>query len=115
VEPKLYQVVPAALLRFEGHFEPFENWSPELQQMIKILKMNPDANVNWQGLPESIVRDWRKFPARDRRFRKSLSKSKSISVRLKANTVQELDSYCAERSIDRTEAIHRAIEKLKEN
>lgn len=112
VEPRLYQLIPAALLRFEGHFEPFGEWPPELQRMTESLKNDLDQPVSWQGFSDSVIKGWLSFPTGDRRSRRA--GSKIISLRIKTETCRFLDLYCEERKIDRTEGIHRAIEKLKE-
>src|SRR5262249_1900769 len=73
VEPRILEVLPAAVMRLEKHFNYNPEIHVELRAVIEKLKENVDGN--FFGIPTEKLRPWLNIRLKDRRV-KSLEEKK---------------------------------------
>ncbi len=103
VEPRILEVLPAAVLRLGKHFYPFEN-NP-LLTVIDQLRRREEKGDAFFGMPYEKIRQWADFPLRDGRV-KSVTKKKVVKTfRLDPIAIERLKRAAEEKGITETEVL----------
>lgn len=109
VEPRILEVLPAALLRFPRHFITDTSRHYELLAIVKSLRNGDSHGPSLWNIPFDKLRAWQKLPTADgrvkleRRIVKTFRLSPTIAKLLKESALQ---SGCTE-----TEILEQAIRK----
>lgn len=67
VEPRVLEVLPAAMLRFPKSFLHWENIPEKLRVVLECLKKNLDEGPDLGGLPYKDLKQWADFELPDKR------------------------------------------------
>ena len=70
VEFRIFEVLPAAVLRLGKHFDLDPARHPELAKVVARLRRSEATGEAFCGMPYDKVKAWAEFPLRDRGFRK---------------------------------------------
>lgn len=88
VEPRILEVLPAAVMRLEKHF----NYNPEVHTELKraIEQLRGNGEGNFLGVPTEKIRPWLNIRLKDKRI-KSLDEKKVIKTfRLSPATIERI-------------------------
>jgi len=67
VEPRILEVLPAAVLRLGAHFDFDAKRFPELAPVLNALRKREREGPDFLGVPYAKLRVWADFPLPDRR------------------------------------------------
>jgi hypothetical protein len=115
VEPRILEVLPAAVLRLEKHFDLNPELHPELYKIILQLKNNANTGDDFYHVPFVKLKYWVDFPLLDKRT-KILSKKKILKTfRLSPEVVKTIKRLAQELGLTEVQLVERKIMDLKTN
>lgn len=109
VEPRILEVLPAAVLRLGKHFEFNPGRHKELVEILAQLRKRESAGPAFFGIPYSKVRIWTDFPLRDKRV-KSIEEKKVVrTFRMNPLALTRLRQIAKEKGTSETSVIEQLI------
>ncbi|MCB9026435.1 MAG: hypothetical protein H6625_08980 [Bdellovibrionaceae bacterium] len=113
VEPRILEVLPAALLHYRANFIGLENIPPKLEEVLKAIRNNAELGPNFEGIEYAKMKSWANAPLRDKRTKPVNEKKQKKTFGFQLKTINKLQELVASgRFKDQTSAIEAAIEKL---
>ncbi len=113
VEPRILEVLPAAILRFKKNWVGLDNAPPELLEVIECIRQNREFGHSFEGLEYKKMKFWANAPLKDKRTKPVQEKRRSKIFRLRPESLLKLETLVkSKRFSDQTEALEAAIEKL---
>lgn len=110
LDHRMYQLIPGVLIRFPTHFKTIRQLPATVADAIARLRSGATDGPEFFGYPFSLLRSWMHFQPIDRRAHRVIGSL--LRVRLNPSATRKLDLFTAGQSLTKTEAIHRAIDKL---
>jgi hypothetical protein len=105
VEPRILEVLPAAVLRLGKHFDLDPTVHRELAEVVDQLRKRDENGNAFYGMPYEKVRVWTDFPLRDKRV-KPLTKRKVVKTfRLDPIAVESLRKIAEQKGCTETEVL----------
>lgn len=105
VEPRILEVLPAAVLRLAKHFDLDPAVHRELAETVDQLRRRKENGKAFYGMPYEKVRVWVDFPLRDKRV-KPLTKRKVVKTfRLDPTAVENLRRVAEQKGCTETEIL----------
>lgn len=117
VEPRLFQIIPTAAIRFSHHFDHQEFWPEEVIEIIRKIKsvenkrsrlQIQNSKIQFRAVPLITLLSWINFEVKDRRVKRVASKL--TNLRIDQKTFEALAELAAHRQASKTDIIHEAIE-----
>ncbi len=109
VEPRILEVLPAAILRLEGHFDFDKNEYPELARVIAQLQKQLPNGDNYMDIPYNKIRTWADLPLNDARTKTPSQKRKVKTYRLHPQSIEIIKHLAQVWQCSETEAIERVL------
>jgi hypothetical protein len=88
VEPRILEVLPAAVIRLEKHFDFHPEKHTELKNAIELLLADEDGIFN--GIPLEKIKPWLNLKLKDGRVKKLADKKIMKTFRLRPETVEKI-------------------------
>ena len=109
VEPRILEVLPAAILRLPRHFDLDPVKHDELFATVERLKkQEPKGALLW-GIPYEKLKTWAYLPLKDRRMKDVGKKKVTKTFRLKPEVVKRLKQLAKSLNCTETEALERSL------
>jgi hypothetical protein len=114
VEPRIIEVLPAAILHFPKNFIEM-NQAPELLlRIIKCIEANLDMGPDFEGIEYRKMKYWANVNLRDKRTKPSLKKKLTKVFRLRIEILQKLKELVAGGKFsNQTAALEAAVMRFK--
>jgi len=109
VEPRILEVLPAAVLRLEKHFyfAPLEH--PRLLAVVRQLRERHEKGDAFLGVPYEKLKVWADLPLRDGRVKSTAMKKRVRTFRLTPETLEKLNAQARKRGLSQTQVIEKLI------
>jgi hypothetical protein len=113
VEPRIIEVLPAALLRFPKNFVGLDRMPAELKEVIKGIQQNVENGTDFAGIKFQQMRYWANMPLKDKRTKPVGERKQIRTFRLHADVLRKLEQLVASGKYkDQTSALEAAVKKL---
>ena len=109
IEPRVLEVLPAAMLRFPRSFLNWDKVPPKLQLVLDCIKKNKEEGPDLAGLPYKDLKRWANFQLPDKRSLPVNERRVRTNWRLKPATLAEIKRLALEQEIDETAVIELAF------
>lgn len=109
VEPRILEVLPAAVLRLGAHFDFQAENQPELAAVLEALKKREPEGPDFFGMPYAKLKVWADFPLPDRRVKRVSEKKIPRTFRLRPEVIAMLKERAQEAGCSETELLERKI------
>lgn len=109
VEPRILEVLPAAVLRLGRHFDLDPARHKELITVVDQLRRRVEKGDPFCGIPYEKLKPWADFPLRDKRVKPIAKKKVVKTFRLEPLAVEGLKKAAAERRCTETEVLESLI------
>lgn len=113
VEPRILEVLPAAILHYPKNFLGTEHLPQDLENVLKAIRNNAAHGPAFAGIPFEQMKHWANFRLKDRRTKPANEKkvAKYLMINVKhLNKLMEL--VASGRFKNQTSAIEAAIDQL---
>lgn len=111
VEPRILEVLPAAVLRLPRHFDLDATRHRELFATVKRLKTQGEKGEPLWGVPYEKIKVWIYLPLRDGRVKDITEKKITKTFRLKPEVIERLRQLARKLGCTETEAMERALDE----
>jgi hypothetical protein len=115
IEPRVLEVLPAAMLRFPRSFLNWDKIPEKLSLVLECIKKNKDVGPDLAGLPYKDLKRWANIELPDKRSIPVNERRVRTNWRLKPATLAEIKRRAIEKNIDETEVIERAFSSYLHN
>jgi hypothetical protein len=113
VEPRILEVLPAAILHFNKNFIGLEHVPEELKIILQKIKANEVDGPDIDGIEYKKMKFWANIKLSDKRTKPSQEKKRTKVFRLKLETIAKLENLVKSRVFkDQTQAIDEIIKKF---
>lgn len=109
VEPRILEVLPAAVLRLRKHFDFDPMIHQELGRIVEQLRRREDKGDAFLGVPYDKVKVWADFPLRDKRVKAVGAKKIVKTFRLNQTAVARLKKKAEAERCTETEILEKMI------
>lgn len=110
LEPRIIEVLPAAVLRLAKHFDLDPTEHRDLIRVVNQLRRNEPRGNDFLGAPYDKIKQWSELPLRDKRVKTVASKKIVKTFRLDPRAVEHLRSEAVARGCTETEVLERLLE-----
>lgn len=90
IEPRVLEVLPAALIHFPKTFIRVENLPEELKQIVRAMKKGESSSSNFDGIAYKEMKRWADLQLVDRRTKPLSKKRQSRNYRFMPETLERL-------------------------
>ncbi len=113
VEPRILEVLPAAILHYRANFLSLENIPNELNEVLQAIRNNLEHGPNFEGIEYLKMKNWANLPLKDKRTKPVNEHRQKKTYRLPLKTLKKLQELITSGKFkDQTSAIEAAIERL---
>lgn len=109
VEPRILEVLPAAVLRLERHFDLDADKHKDLARTVARLRAREEDGEAFLGIPYPKLKVWAEMPLPDRRVKPAGEKKVVKTFRLHPRTVEHLQKMAQERQSTETAVLEALI------
>lgn len=109
IEPRVLEVLPAALLHFPRSFTNQKAIPEKLAQVIDLIRRGENTGPDLAGIKYKDMKQWANIPLKDSRIVPVDQKRIMKSIRLKKSTLKVLADKAASRGMNETEFIESLI------
>lgn len=109
LEPRVLEVLPAALLHFPSAFKNSEILPKELAEIVRAIERGETAAGNYRGIRIADMARWAKLAPRDRRVKPIGERRIMKSFRLTPGAIARLKELATETNSTETEVLSRLI------
>ncbi len=114
VEPRILEVLPAAILHFPKNFTGIDRVPEKLKKILVCIQHDDDEGFDFEGLEYKKMKFWANTQLNDKRTRPIKEKRQAKAFRLSPRTLEILsDLVKTGRFKDQTQALEAAVERLK--
>ena len=114
VEPRILEVLPAAILHYRNNFLGFDKLPEELKQVLKAIQNDEANGPTFEGIPYERLKYWANIQLRDGRTKPVNEKKVAKFLTLHPRHIVKLQTLVAKgRFKDQTSAIEAAIDLLE--
>lgn len=111
LEPRIYEVLPAAILHFPSSISLRENMPEELKQVLIALRTGENDGPGYMHASYSELKRWADIPLRDKRAKPISQKKIARTYRLRPETIERIRAKSEELGISDAEYIERMLSK----
>ena len=111
-EPRVWEVLPAALIRFPAAFVGTDKLPAEFLKFVAKIQKGEIPIAEFHGIRGQDMARWANFPLRDRRTKPISQKRVMKAFRLPKSSLKKLKSFAQKNKITETEAIERLLAQL---
>ena len=114
VEPRILEVLPAAILHYRNNFLGFDKLPEELNQVLKAIRNDEANGPTFEGIPYEKLRHWANIQLKDGRTKPVNEKKVAKFLTLYPRHINKLQALVAKGKFrDQTSAIEAAIDLLE--
>ncbi len=113
VEPRILEVLPAAILRLEKHFDLDPVRHRDLATTVHDLREQKDVGQDFLGAPFEKLKRWANLKLKDKRTKKPTDKKVVKTFRLNPAVVDKIRQLATKEKITETAVIERVILHLR--
>jgi hypothetical protein len=110
LEPRILEVLPAAVLRLPKHFDFDPIRHHELAKTLEDLKACRKDGHRFEGIPYKKIKAWVDFELKDGRIKTQKEKRVLKTFRLKPDTIEKLERIAQDKGKNITAAIEDLIQ-----
>ena len=107
VEPRILEVLPAAVIRMEKHFDYNPELHVELKKVIELLE--EDKEGEFYGIPMEKIKPWLNLRLRDKRVKKVNEKKVMKTFRFSPDTIAKIKNLKKVMRVSETELLENLI------
>jgi hypothetical protein len=112
VEPRILEVLPAAVLRLGRHFDLDADKHAELARTVARLRAREAQGEAFQGIPYNKLKVWAEIPLPDRRVKPAGEKKVAKTFRLHPRAVERLQEMAREKRTTETAVLESLLTEL---
>lgn len=113
VEPRILEVLPAAILHYRGSFYGKDHLPRDLDMVLKAIQNNAAHGPTFEGIPFEKMKHWANAPLKDKRTKPVNERKLPKYLKLHVRHLNKLAELVKQgRFKDQTSAIEAAIEQL---
>lgn len=109
VEPRILEVLPAAVLRLGLHFDFQPEQQKELAEVLDHLRQQAQTGPDFLGVPYQKLKVWADLPLLDKRVKTVVEKKVLKTYRLKPEVLMTLKELAEVTGETETELIEKAV------
>ncbi len=115
VEPRILEVLPAAIMHHRANFLGLDNTPKEIQVILKAIRENAENGPDFEGITFAKMKHWANVQFKDKRTKPAKELRLPKTLRFKADTIAKLKRIIAAgKAKDLTSAFEEAVEKYDE-
>lgn len=115
VEPRIIEVLPAAIIHHRANFLGLDDVPKEFQVIVKAIRNNLKNGPDFEGIAYAKMKHWANLQLKDKRTKPAKDLRRPKTLRLKADTIAKLQRIIAAgKAKDLTSAFEEAVEKYDE-
>lgn len=111
-EPRVLEVLPAAIIHFPRSFRDKEKFPPQLFEVVNRIKKGSLRGPNFNGIRYSQMRRWAEITLADKRARPLRDQRKLISFRLKPSQINRLKIVAKEKGQSATGVLQELLDQI---
>jgi len=111
LEPRILEVLPAAILRLPKHFDLDRNRHVELHAAVELLRRGETEGPPLWNIEFRKLVPWVSLPLRDRRLKPPAEKRIMKAFRLTPTAISRLQTFAEKLGCDATQALETALER----
>lgn len=116
VEPRILEVLPAAIIHHRANFMGCEDLPKELQEVLKAIRNDANDGPDFEGIPYTKMKHWANMRLKDKRTKPAKELRQPKTLRLKVDTIAKLHRIIAAgKAKDLTSAFEETVEKYDES
>lgn len=112
IEPRVLEVLPAALIRFPKTFLRADNLPEQLIQIVRTIKAGEKTGPDFNGMSYQQMKRWADLPLADRRTKPANEKRQSRTYRFTQKTLENLKKISSKLNKTETAVIEDLIATL---
>lgn len=112
IEPRILEVLPAAILRLGKHFDLDGGRYPELALVVDQLRAREKEGASFRGMPYEKMKVWADLPLRDKRVKAIAKRKVSKTFRLEPEIIDKLRALAVKSSCSETEVLETLIRRF---
>lgn len=113
VEPRILEVLPAAMIHYRNNFLGFDRLPIDLDDVLKAIRKNKKNGPDYEGVPFEKMKHWANIELKDGRTKPVSEQKVPKYLKLPVQHIQKLERLVAAGKFkDQTSAIEAAIERL---
>lgn len=109
VEPRILEVLPAAVLRLAKHFDLDPVKHRELAEVVDQLRKRKEKGEAFYGMPYEKIKVWADLPLRDKRMKPMTEKKVIKTFRLDPKALARLKKRAQEKNCSETEILEKLL------
>ncbi len=110
-EPRILEVLPAAIIHFPTSIEKLEKLPRDLHEIIDAIKIGLEFDVSYKGITYRSMKRWADLQLKDKRTKPLAAKKKQMNFRLQPEVVEKLRSISKVKNITITEVVEELVLK----
>jgi hypothetical protein len=110
IEPRVLEVLPAAILRFPSIFIDIGKAPKDLCQVLQLLTSGKPISGEWRGIDIRRIAFWLNLPLSDGRSVPFKDRRVVKSFRLSPNTIKKIEELALLQGITHSEVIDRLLQ-----
>jgi len=111
IEPRVYEVLPAALIHFPRSFLSIDSYPKDILNAVRAVKAGEEHHPDLRGMRYKDVKRWADLRLLDRRTRPLSEKKVMRAYRLRPNVLAKLAKLAKNSKASETETLERLIEE----
>lgn len=115
VEPRILEVLPAAILRLEKHFDLKKDQYPMLEKILNMLQRNEEYGEAFFDIPYQKLKMWLNFPLRDKRTKAHEKKKLMRTFRLTPLAILKLKELANQKNCSEAAVLEEVLFKHVEH
>jgi len=112
LEPRVFEVLPAALAHFPRSFLGRAEMPEELKGVLRCMARGESAGPSFRGIPYDRMLRWATHPLPDKRTRPITERRVARTFRIKPELLAGLAAHSARTKNSQTELLEQALMKL---
>lgn len=109
VEPRVLELLPAAILHFPKSFTDLDKIPHELANIIKLIKSNSLIGPEYKSVDYATFKKWAEFQFKDGRVKPESMKRVTCSLRLSKKSYQKLKQLSRDRGLTMSAIVEELI------
>jgi len=115
VEPRILEVLPAAIVHHRANFMGCENLPKELEGVLKAIRNDLHEGPDFEGIAYEKMKHWANVQLKDKRTKPAKELRQPKTLRFKAETIAKLHRMIAAgKAKNLTSAFEEAVDKYDE-
>lgn len=116
VEPRILEVLPAAILHFPKCFTGLDTLPKEFTEILQLIKEDAETGPDFHGIEFGKMKFWANTQLKDRRTKPTLEKRQTKTFRLRPETLKKLERLVSSgKYLNQTHALEMALETMYES